>query len=76
MTNVPEPVREMWTDLYKLFDVHYLMENSEKAWTAFWNEARNLWEKHGRNDFILDGSWLVASYIEQRMKQAKNAVTG
>ena len=76
MTNVPDPVREMWTDLYKLFDIHYLMENTDEAWASFWNDSSMLWEKHGRNSFIVDGAWIVAKYIEHRMKQAGNAITG
>ena len=73
MTNVPEPVRKMWTDLYVFFDTHYRMENTEEAWKGFWEEAEKLWDKHGRNPLITGGVMLVVDYISERMKAACSA---
>ena len=49
MTNVPDNIREFWTDLYKLFDKHYNMDiKSPDAWNTFWDDVVKLYEKHGK----------------------------
>ena len=54
MTNVPEDIRAFWTELYKLFDVHFRMDTgSQEAWDSFWKDANALWEKSGKKDTYL-----------------------
>lgn len=54
MTNVPEDIRAIWTDLYKLFDVHYRMDiHSINDWNAYWADAQKIWEKSGRDKAVL-----------------------
>ena len=48
MTNVPNEIREMWADVYRLFDVNYNMPNTADAWKKFWDQAEQLREKYGQ----------------------------
>lgn len=64
MTNVPQDIREIWTDLYKLFDVHFKMDvHSVSDWTKFWNDGSAIWEKSGRNKYVLALINAAADYI-------------
>lgn len=77
MTNVPERIRKIWTDMYKLFDRYYLMENTEESWQAFWADAHKLREESGFNKQITEACFLISDYIATRMKaeiEAQNAV--
>lgn len=69
MTNVPQKIRDMWTDLYKLFDVHYTMDGTQAAWENFWNDAKDLYAKHNGNERLNDGITLVADWIADRLKE-------
>lgn len=68
MTNVPNELRDMWTDVYKLFDVHYLMENTPEAWELFTERAKAVWEKHGRNKRLMSMICTVIDMIDDRIK--------
>ena len=46
VTNVPQDLRNMWTDIYVLFDVHYNMPNTAEAWLKFWERAEEIRQKH------------------------------
>ena len=46
MTNVPNNIREMWKDIYCLFDVNYNMQNTPEAWKSFWDQAAKIQEKY------------------------------
>ena len=46
-TNVPENVRQMWREVYILFDTHYLMDVSkQESWDSFWSGGRQILEKY------------------------------
>ena len=62
MTNAPSDLREMWTDVYKLFDIHYKMQNTTEAWTEYWNHCSDLYEKHKK--------------YQKRLIEMLNAVSG
>ena len=68
MTNVPDNIREIWTDLYKLFDRHYLMENNEADWKSFWDDAKDIYVKYNGNLRVLQGAGLISDVIGDRMK--------
>ena len=68
MTNVPDPVREIWTEMYKLFDRYYKMENEVGDWKKFWDEVEELYRKHGKNVRIRDMALVVADMIGDCMK--------
>ena len=68
MTNVPNELRDMWTDLYKLFDVHYKMENTVEAWGLFLNHAEQVWRKHNKNDRLMSMINIVIDMIGDRIK--------
>jgi len=69
MTNVPANVREMWTDLYKLFDCHYLMRNTEAEWKQFWDDARRIIVAHESLPLVTDFAVLTADFIGEQMKR-------
>ena len=46
MTNVPNEIREMWADVYRLFDVNYNMENNADSWKKFWDQAEVIRQKY------------------------------
>ena len=68
MTNVPPEIRDMWTDLYKLFDINYRMENTEDAWNRFWNQAKEIMNKHGDPPHLMEMISTVSEMISDRMK--------
>lgn len=46
ITNVPDNLREMWADIYKLYDINYNMKNTGEDWKKFWDQATELLHKH------------------------------
>lgn len=74
MTNVPNDLRDMWTDLYKLFDVHYLMENTVEEWGKFLKHAQEVWEKHNRNERLMSMINIVIDMIGDRIKADEKGV--
>ena len=72
MTNVPDNLRAMWTDLYRFFDVNYLMPNTADAWQAFWKTGEDLYKKHGLYPYFLPMINIIAEMIEYRQKHEEN----
>ena len=68
MTNVPDTIREMWADLYRLFDSSYLMHNTPDAWNAYWDKAKDIYEKYGKSTHVLEFTALISKMIEDKMK--------
>ena len=64
MTNVPNEIREMWSDLYRLYDVHYNMENTSDAWKEFWDAAKTIAEKHNNNRYL----WVMIQTVSQMIE--------
>ena len=67
MTNVPDNLREMWRDVYVLFDSHYRMENSKEAWSGFWAEAEKITKKYGEKSYLIEIISSVADIIGERI---------
>lgn len=66
MTNVPDDVRAMWVDVYKLFDLHYRMDiASTDAWEAFWHDSAEIWDKYGRKDSVVGLLASVADLLKE-----------
>ena len=64
MTNVPNEIRVIWTDLYKLFDKHFAMDiHSQEGWDAYWKDAIALVEKYKQYDCIIDFVSFVSEFI-------------
>ena len=72
MTNVPDNLREMWADIYKLFDLNYKMENTSQAWNKYWDQVEQLLKKHNRYPYVMDLARIVSEMIEYRMKAETN----
>lgn len=71
MTNVPQEIRNIWTEMYKVFDRHYLLEDSQEGWESYWHDAQSIWEKNGRNERISSGFGLLADVIGDRIKRER-----
>ena len=71
MTNVPTDIREMWSDIYKLFDINYLMPNTGDAWLNFWEQAKSLEQKHKSIPRFTEMVVIVSEMIEDRMKAVR-----
>ena len=70
MTNVPDNLREMWADIYRLFDSNYLMQNTEEAWNQFWNQAVKIYEKYKEvMPRVMELLAIVGDMIGDRMKE-------
>lgn len=69
MTNVPDNLREMWADIYRLFDINYKMPNTEDAWKKFWDQAVKIVDKY-KNDcrFVENLVVIVSEILEEPMK--------
>ena len=71
-TNVPDEVRAIWTDVYKLFDQHFKMDTgSPEAWDSFWNDVSALWKKHGKKDAVASLLNSVADLLIEFNKKPK-----
>ena len=70
MTNVPQKIRDAWADIYKLFDVSYSMDGSDKAWEQYWNKATELIKKYGDDvpmvDILTSVAHMLEFFVEQR----------
>lgn len=71
MTNVPKEIRDIWTDLYKLFDRHFLITGSDEEWIAFWDEATKLRERSGNNQHLNEMIDAIADYLGDRIKKQR-----
>lgn len=71
MTNVPQDIRDIWTEMYKVFDRHYLLKDSQEGWESYWREAQSIWVAHGMNERISSGFGLLADVIGDRIKQER-----
>jgi len=67
MTNVPQNLRDLWKDIYVLFDKNYLMENNKESWDSFWQQAGEITEKYGQSKYLFKMFDLVSFMIDQRM---------
>ena len=68
MTNVPNELREVWKEIYILFDTHYQMENTVDAWDGFWQEAKAIMDRHSDMQ-LLELIIAVSEMISDRMKE-------
>ena len=69
MTNVPQRVRDLWTDVYVLLDRNYLMENNKDSWDSFWQQATEIGEKYKGCPYLIQMFDVVSSMISDRMKR-------
>ena len=67
MTNVPQNLRDLWKDIYILFDKNYLMKNDKESWDSFWQQAEQITEKYGKSKYLFKMFDLVSFMIDQRM---------
>ena len=71
MTNVPQNIRDMWTDIYVLFDTHYNMKNDAESWKKFWERTAEIREKHkdipGVGNLILIVSEMLEYHLTNKL---------
>ena len=70
MTNVPQRLRDLWSDIYILCDRNYLMPNTQEAWDSFWQQAMQIQSKY-ENEFLYLFKMfdVVSTIIESRIKK-------
>ena len=74
MTNVPDNIRSLWTEVYKLFDKHFLLNPyDDNAWDAFWDDARQIYADHpdipGLMDLMNATSSILGKIAARRLKK-------
>ena len=68
MTNVPDNIREMWKEMYILFDTHFLMDvNDQENWKDYWGKAVEMIKKYDIPNMI-DMLQAMADIIVERSK--------
>ena len=68
MTNVPDNIREMWKEMYILFDTHFLMDvNNQDNWKDYWGKAVELIQKYDIPNMV-DMLQAMADIICERAK--------
>ena len=70
MTNVPKEIREMWADVYRLFDMNYNMNNDAESWKNFWEQANQINDKHN-NRYLMALVVIVSEMLEGHMLDRK-----
>ena len=75
MTNVPEELREVWKEIYVLFDSHYKMPNTAEAWDGFWAEAEGIMNRH-EDMHLLELLIAVSELIADRMRETASVPVG
>lgn len=69
MTNVPDDIREMWKEIYVLFDRHYPMDVSKnESWESYWADAHKILAKYEYVGSLID---LLSAEAEVIYKLAK-----
>ena len=68
MTNLPNDIRQMWADAYKLHDIHAKMQNTAEDWELFWKDAREISEKYGGHPLVVQLITTLMLYMEECMK--------
>lgn len=74
MTNVPDTLRQLWHDVYVLFDTHYMMPNTTEAWDEYWGQVNALLAKYG--DHLWDLMMVVTEMISDKMRETASAEQG
>ena len=75
MTNVPDELRQVWKEIYVLFDTHYQMPNTAEAWNKFWDEAKGIMDRHSDMQ-LLELIVVVSEMISDRMRETANVPVG
>ena len=75
MTNVPQNLRDMWADIYRLFDANYLMPNTEESWNKFWEQAMRIKQKYD-SPHMMDLLIIVGDMIGDRQKAEQKPTEG
>ena len=73
-TNVPDNIREMWKDVYILFDTHFLMDtDNQEEWRKFWDDATKINQKHLEIPCVIDllttVSEMIAKFSVKRVRK-------
>ena len=68
MTNVPDALREVWKEIYVLFDTHYRMPNTEAAWNEFWEQGKAIMDRH-KELHLLELVIAVSELIADKMRE-------
>lgn len=55
MTNVPDELRQVWKEIYIVFDKNYLMDTSkQESWNKYWDDATEVLKNHPEVPCLID----------------------
>lgn len=64
MTNVPDRVRNLWKELYILFDKNFLMDvSNQENWDRFWEEGVEIVKRYNEIPGIIDMLSVISTMI-------------
>lgn len=64
MTNVPDRVRNLWKELYVLFDKNFLMDvSNQENWDRFWEEGVEIVKRYNEIPGIIDMLSVISTMI-------------
>ena len=64
MTNVPDNLRDLWKEIYILFDKHFMMDPSrEEDWKAFWDDGKKIHQKYEQVPCVVELLATVADML-------------
>ena len=70
MTNVPQELRDLWADVYRLFDLNYNMKNDAESWRKFWEQADQIKQKYDNphlGTLLIVVSDMIEYHVTQKM---------
>ena len=70
---MPQELRDIWTDAYKLHARHEQMPSTVEAWTACAADAQIFCSKHGQHPLAVELAIAVYNYLDKCRKEAANA---
>lgn len=69
--SLPDPIRAIWKDMYKLHEEFNSMGNDVSDWTAWWKTAVSIIHKHNDSKLAEELVLAITGYLESERKVAQ-----
>lgn len=74
MTNVPDDLRQLWREIYTVFDKNYLMDTSkQESWNKYWDDATEVLKKYPEVPCVIDIFGTMSEMIGKLAAGRKNS---
>lgn len=70
-TKLSQPVRDIWTDMYKLHETFDAMGSSVDDWALWWKTSMSILHKHNDHPLCEQLILGLTAYLEEVRKQAE-----